>query len=86
VLKSKAAFEKFHSTWITSSIVAMQRPSDELIVSLNLIEKFSSAGVSAVFNLTQPGEHPFCGHALKSSGFPYTPENLMNAGSKALII
>lgn len=82
VLKSDAAFEKFHSTWITPDIVAMQRPSDELIASLNLVEKFSKAGVTAVFNLTQPGEHPFCGDSLKPSGFPYTPENLMNAGSK----
>jgi hypothetical protein len=82
VLKSEAAFEKFHSTWITPNIVAMQRPSDELFASLNLVDKFSQAGLTAVFNLTQPGEHPFCGYSLKASGFPYTPENLMRAGSR----
>ena len=81
LLKTEAAIEKFHSTWITPSIMAMQRPSDELISSLNLIGKFQEAGITAVFNLTQPGEHPFCGHALQDSGFPYTPEKLMTAGS-----
>ena len=30
--------------------------------------------IAAVFNLTLPGEHPYCGDGLVSSGFPYDPE------------
>lgn len=30
--------------------------------------------ISAVFNLTLPGEHPYCGDGLGASGFPYDPE------------
>lgn len=36
-------------------------------------------GVTAVFNLQEPGEHPFCGDGISSrTGFSYTPELLMN--------
>lgn len=30
--------------------------------------------ITAVFNLTLPGEHPYCGDGLGVSGFPYDPE------------
>jgi hypothetical protein len=30
--------------------------------------------IAAVFNLTLPGEHPYCGDGLGTSGFPYDPE------------
>ena len=81
-LKGVIAFEKFHSSWITNTLVAMQRPSDELIENLKLIDQFKSAGITAIFNLTEPGEHPYCGYGIKASGFPYTPDVFMNAGSK----
>jgi len=34
-----------------------------------------------VFNLQEPGEHPFCGDGIsKTTGFSYTPELLMKNG------
>lgn len=77
------AFHGLHSTWITENILAMQRPSNLLFKTFNLIEKFVEKRVVAIFNLTEPGEHPYCGDGiLDSSGFPYCPEILMKAGSK----
>jgi hypothetical protein len=76
------AIEKFHCHWITDEIMAMQRPADELFDSIDLLGKFKSCKITAVLNLTEPGEHPFCGFGLKPSGFPYSPEKLMAVGSK----
>lgn len=73
---------KFHCNWITDEILAMQRPSDEVFKSQNLVESFRSLGITAVINLTEPGEHPYCGFGLKQSGFPYSPEHFMAAGIK----
>ena len=75
------ALDHVHSSWVTESIIAMQRPSDDLIDKSNLIDQFISLGVGAVFNLTEPGEHPYCGSGLiEATGFPYTPERLMAKG------
>jgi len=42
-----------------------------------------AAKITAVFNTTQPGEHPFCGAGiLEQTGFPYSPEKLMAVGIK----
>lgn len=39
--------------------------------------------MTAIFNLTEPGEHPHCGDGLeKISGFPYLPETFMREGSE----
>ena len=77
------AIDKLHSTWVDDSILAMQRPNDVLMKESNLIEQFKLNGIVAVFNLTEPGEHPYCGGGnLKESGFPYHPEKLMASGSK----
>lgn len=77
------AIEKLHSSWVDDSILAMQRPNDTLMKESNLIEQFQANNIVAIFNLTEPGEHPFCGYGnLKSSGFPYYPETLMAAGSE----
>jgi protein tyrosine phosphatase domain-containing protein 1 len=47
----------------------------------DLIAKFKAAGITAVINLTEPGEHPHCGDGLEAtSGFPYLPETFMGAG------
>ena len=74
--------DKVHSSWITDSILAMQRPTDELIEgNAKLLEQFEIAGITAIFNLTEPGEHPYCGSSLRSSGFTYTPERFMSVGS-----
>ena len=78
--------EKFNCNWITDSILAMQRPSNELIEKISLVDKFKTNGITAIFNLTEPGEHPFCGPGLDvSSGFPYSPERFMAVGSKYII-
>ena len=75
------AIEQLHSTWICSTILAMQRPNSAMMP--HLIEQFRSHAITAVFNLTEPGEHPFCGHGiLTSSGFPYHPEAFMASGIK----
>lgn len=80
--QSKPAINKLHSTWITDSILAMQRPSDTLFHNADLISQFLNSKIFAIFNLTEPGEHPYCGHGVLTSGFPYSPEKLMNAGIK----
>lgn len=37
--------------------------------------------MKAVFNLQEPGEHPYCGDGIiEKVGFSYTPELLMNNG------
>lgn len=76
------AIPKLHSTWISNSILAMQRPNDSLIHNADLIEQFKSNQITAIFNLTEPGEHPFCGCGVLNSGFPYSPEKFMANGSK----
>lgn len=44
-------------------------------------------GITAIFNLTEPGEHPHCGDGLEaSSGFPYLPETFMREGSKRIVV
>jgi len=59
----------------------MQRPSDMLIENANLLEQFTSLGIGAIVNLTEPGEHPYCGPGLvETSGFPYSPEKFMARG------
>jgi hypothetical protein len=61
----------------------MQRPSDTLLIDFKVLEKFVENNITAVFNLCEPGEHPFCGSGnIPSTGFPYSPELLMKAGSK----
>jgi protein tyrosine phosphatase domain-containing protein 1 len=77
------AIAQLHSSWIGDSILAMQRPSDAKIDSADLLGQFQSHRLTAIFNLTEPGEHPYCGHGvIPSSGFPYNPERFMGAGSK----
>ena len=50
-----------HSNWISDKILAMQRPSSRGIKDNDLLEKFQSAGIKAIFNCTMQGEHPLCG-------------------------
>jgi hypothetical protein len=79
----KPAIEKLHSSWITDYIVAMQRPNNEALEKGGALEDMKKKKITAVFNLTEPGEHPYCGTGiLHDCGFPYTPEIIMKAGSK----
>ena len=73
---------KLHSHWITDEILAMQRPS-EAILRDGVVVEMVKKKITAVFNLCEPGEHPFCGTGnLSETGFPYQPETLMSNGSK----
>lgn len=50
---------------------------------VHFVFSLSRKGITAIFNLTEPGEHPHCGDGLEaSSGFPYLPETFMREGSK----
>jgi protein-tyrosine phosphatase len=76
------ALHELHSNWITDSILGMARPTN-----LNdiLLQDFIEKGITAVFNLTMRGEHPYCGLKdgfLDSSGFSYNPERFMSRGIK----
>ena len=66
-LSRPPAIQNLHSTWITDNILAMQRPSNQILLEGNVLEKFKENNITAVFNLTEPGEHPYCGCGLLSS-------------------
>ena len=71
------AFTELHSNWITNDVAAMARPTN---LNSALIADMLRQGVSAVFNLTMAGEHPYCGRRdgrLELCGFSYDPETLM---------
>lgn len=71
--------EGLHSSWITDYALGMQRLHQSNISEI--VDKFIASGIGSVFNLTQPGEHPYCGHELlESSGFSYDPNVLMRNG------
>lgn len=76
------AIKYLHSAWITDYIIGMQRPNDQALEA-GALRDMVDKKITAVFNLTEPGEHPYCGTGvLADSGFPYSPEKLMAAGSK----
>lgn len=58
----------------------MQRPTMYLIRKYNVVEAIRNSGVRAVFNLQEPGEHPYCGGGILQSGFSYDPEAFMQQG------
>ncbi|NXG80538.1 PTPC1 protein, partial [Baryphthengus martii] len=75
------AIKGLYSSWITDNILAMARPSTELIEKYNIIEQFERCGIKTVINLQRPGEHASCGNPLEQeSGFTYLPEAFMEAG------
>ncbi|XP_034962187.2 protein tyrosine phosphatase domain-containing protein 1 isoform X4 [Zootoca vivipara] len=75
------AVKGLYSSWITDNILAMSRPSTELIEKYNIIEQFQRCGIKTVINLQRPGEHASCGNPLEQeSGFTYLPEAFMEAG------
>ncbi|RLV76637.1 hypothetical protein DV515_00016776 [Chloebia gouldiae] len=75
------AIKGLYSSWITDNILAMARPSTELIEKYNIIEQFERCGIKTVINLQRPGEHASCGNPLEQeSGFTYLPEVFMEAG------
>nr|XP_030139442.1 protein tyrosine phosphatase domain-containing protein 1 isoform X4 [Taeniopygia guttata] len=75
------ALKGLYSSWITDNILAMARPSTEVIEKYNIIEQFERCGIKTIINLQRPGEHASCGNPLEQeSGFTYLPEAFMEAG------
>ncbi|KAK7127695.1 hypothetical protein R3I93_020314 [Phoxinus phoxinus] len=75
------AIKGLYSSWITDNLLAMARPSTEIIEKFNIIEQFHMCGLKTVINLQRPGEHASCGSTLEpESGFTYRPEVFMEAG------
>ncbi|XP_076863776.1 protein tyrosine phosphatase domain-containing protein 1 isoform X2 [Brachyhypopomus gauderio] len=75
------AVKGLYSSWITDNLLAMARPSTEIIEKYNIIEQFLRCGLRSVINLQRPGEHASCGYPLEpESGFTYRPEVFMEAG------
>ncbi|XP_034885117.1 protein tyrosine phosphatase domain-containing protein 1 isoform X1 [Mirounga leonina] len=79
--EQEQAINGVYSSWVTENILAMARPSTELLEKYRLIEQFHSHGIKTVINLQRPGEHASCGNPLEQeSGFTYLPEAFMEAG------
>ncbi|KAK2874191.1 hypothetical protein Q8A67_021344 [Cirrhinus molitorella] len=75
------AIKGLYSSWITDNLLAMARPSTEIIEKFNIIEQFHACGLKTVINLQRPGEHASCGSTLEpESAFTYRPEVFMEAG------
>ncbi|XP_006168085.1 protein tyrosine phosphatase domain-containing protein 1 isoform X2 [Tupaia chinensis] len=79
--EQEQAIKGVYSSWITDNILAMARPSSELLEKYRIIEQFLGHGIKTVINLQRPGEHASCGNPLEQeSGFTYLPETFMEAG------
>ncbi|XP_057354383.1 protein tyrosine phosphatase domain-containing protein 1 isoform X2 [Manis pentadactyla] len=79
--EQEQAIKGVYSSWVTDNILAMARPSTELLQKYCVIEQFQSHGIKTVINLQCPGEHASCGNPLEQeSGFTYLPEAFMEAG------
>ncbi|KAG5281769.1 hypothetical protein AALO_G00048600 [Alosa alosa] len=79
--EDQQAIKGLYSSWVTDKLLAMARPSTEVIEKFNMIEQFRRSGIRTVINLQQPGEHASCGNPLEpDSGFTYRPEDFMEAG------
>ncbi|XP_029007029.1 protein tyrosine phosphatase domain-containing protein 1 isoform X3 [Betta splendens] len=75
------AIKGLYSSWVTDNLLAMARPSTEIIEKYNVIKQFQRCGLKTVINLQRPGEHASCGNPLEQeSGFTYRPETFMEAG------
>lgn len=69
------AIEGLHSNYITTNIIASQRPSTILIKNFDLVNKFKELNIGLIVNVQREGEHPYCGpnKKLEDSGFSYNP-------------
>ncbi|XP_071780691.2 protein tyrosine phosphatase domain-containing protein 1 [Centroberyx gerrardi] len=74
----KQAVKGLYSSWVTDHLLAMSRPSTEIIEKYNIIDQFKRSGIKTVINLQKPGEHASCGNPLEpESGFSYRPDVFM---------
>ncbi|KAK5894909.1 hypothetical protein CesoFtcFv8_011552 [Champsocephalus esox] len=75
---NQQAITGLYSSWITDHLLAMSRPSTEIIKKYHIIDQFRRDGIKTVINLQIPGEHASCGNPLEpESGFSYRPEVFM---------
>ncbi|XP_063063889.1 protein tyrosine phosphatase domain-containing protein 1 [Engraulis encrasicolus] len=75
------AIKGIYSSWVTEKLLAMARPSTEVIEKFKVIDQFRRCNIRTVINLQKPGEHANCGNPLEPlSGFSYCPEAFMEAG------
>ncbi|CAG6021640.1 unnamed protein product [Menidia menidia] len=76
--EDQQAIKGLYSSWITDHLLAMSRPSTEIIEKYNIVDQFKRSGIKTVINLQIPGEHASCGKPLEpESGFSYRPEVFM---------
>ncbi|XP_041860108.1 protein tyrosine phosphatase domain-containing protein 1 [Melanotaenia boesemani] len=76
--EDQQAIKGLYSSWITDHLLAMSRPSTEVIEKYNIIDQFKRNDIKTVINLQIPGEHASCGKPLEpESGFSYRPEVFM---------
>jgi len=74
------ALPGLHSSWVGPDVVAMARPTERGLKG-GLLAAMAAAGVAAVVNLQESGEHAHCGAGLaEGSAFSYLPETVMRAG------
>ncbi|XP_015459946.3 protein tyrosine phosphatase domain-containing protein 1 [Astyanax mexicanus] len=75
---SQQAIRGLFSSWVTNDIIAMARPSTNLIKRYNIIEQFKKLNIKSIINMQLPGEHAHCGPDLEpDSGFTYSPQVFM---------
>ncbi|KAL3064507.1 hypothetical protein OYC64_000715 [Pagothenia borchgrevinki] len=75
---NQQAITGLYSSWITDHLLAMSRPSTEIIKKYHIIDQFRRDAIKTVINLQIPGEHASCGNPLEpESGFSYRPEVFM---------
>ncbi|KAI4879990.1 hypothetical protein NFI96_029170 [Prochilodus magdalenae] len=75
---SQQAIKGLFSSWVTDDIVAMARPSTNLIKRYNIIEQFKKLNIKSIINMQLPREHDHCGPDLEpDSGFTYSPQVFM---------
>ncbi|XP_029291769.1 protein tyrosine phosphatase domain-containing protein 1 [Cottoperca gobio] len=75
---NQQAIKGLYSSWVSDHLLAMSRPSTEIIEKYNIIDQFKRNGIKSVINLQIPGEHANCGNPLEpESGFSYRPEVFM---------
>ncbi|XP_024149236.1 protein tyrosine phosphatase domain-containing protein 1 [Oryzias melastigma] len=76
--EDQQAIKGLYSSWITEHLLAMSRPSTEIIEKYDIIDQFKRSGIKSIINLQMAGEHASCGKPLEpDSGFSYRPEVFM---------
>ncbi|KAK0399585.1 hypothetical protein QR680_003122 [Steinernema hermaphroditum] len=78
--EEQQAIKGLYSSWVTKDILAMSRPTTDLINKYDIVGQLKRNNIRSVINLQHVGEHASCGPPLHKSGFSYDPESLMSNG------